>query len=307
MNSATQVLQKNLLEHKSVICRDDPYISRYFDRQISYRYLFKLFDSNMVEATAYQHFLNGKPVDLAIDISSMVGCPMGCKFCESALIKYSRTLTTNEMIAQVAQLIKDRGDSQFPKITCSFQGIGEPSIIAEKVVEVGFSLLKIDERIAISIATIGECLSAFKLWRQSNLPIDNLQVSSGGTTEPQINYLMPRSSKIKQLIEEAKICTFSPNIEKVKFNYILVKDFNDSDKDIERLISLFKDSNIIVKISFLNPTIAASQHLLLPGSFERAKEISYELQSNGIDSFVFGAFNSMNISCGQLAFVQGDV
>jgi len=187
---------------------------------------------------------------------------------------------------------------------CAYQGIGEPSLIAERVSESAAYLLTLDPRIEISIATLGTRVAAFKIWRESGIPIGNLQISSSGTTEEQINWLMPRQSTLKELLEEAKQCAQCSNFKKIKFNYLLIRGFNDSGEDVKRLISFFQGTTIIVKIGSLNSTLASKRAGLVPATFERAQEISRQLQANGISSFVGGPFNDTNVSCGQLAFVD---
>jgi len=304
MREIAQQTQSDRLQLLSVVKRKGPYQSKYFDRQITYRYLFRLYDSHTIESGAYLHFLGGEsiPTDLAIDISTMVGCPMACKFCESASISYVRPLTVAEMVSQVTQLVEEHDLSVLPKIVCSFQGIGEPSLIPARVLEASMRLLDIDRRAAISIATTGACLDAFRLWRESGMPIDNLQISHSGATVEQVRWLMPGVPAATKLLAEASLCAQSPNVQKVKFNYILIQGFNDSDEDIRRLILFFKGSPVIVRISALNPTTASRHHGLLPGTLARSQEIVHELQSNGINSFVHGCFSSTDVSCGQLTF-----
>lgn len=283
--------------------REDKFLSRYFDHQVSYRYLLQLADGNTIETSAYLHYLRGQIVDIAIDISSMIGCPMQCKFCESGSIAYVRALHPKEMLEQFFLMCKLHDSPEIPKILCSFQGIGEPSLIADTIIDVSQQLLELDTRCKISISTIGSKLSAFKLWRDSSLPIDNLQISSSGSADDQIARIMPRTPDITALIEESTLSLQSENIQKVKFNYILIKGINDTDRDVERLIELFRHRNIIVKISCMNETQIARYHHLASGDMDRAIFFAQRLQEADIDSYVFGAFNSIDISCGQLAFV----
>lgn len=284
--------------------REDKYNSRFFDYQIAYKYLFGLDNGDKIEACAYQHFLKSTPVALAIDVSSMVGCPMNCVFCESALIGYKKNLSLNEITDQFAYLIEKHDKPRFPRIVCSFQGIGEPSLIANTIIEAGHKLLRIDTRIFISISTIGANLNAFQLWRKSGLVINNLQVSCSAMTDEQKEVLMPNLPKIDNLISEAIACKQASNIRQVKINYILMDGVNDTDSDVQRLIHRFRGTGLIVKISALNKTTAATRKSLDSGSFRRAKEIQKELESNEIESYVYGSFAPTNISCGQLLFIN---
>jgi len=304
MSKSSQKINNYKLRKISIVKREDRYNSKYYDYQVAYRYLFQLLDEQQIESGAYLHFFGDTPVALAIDISSMVGCPMSCKFCESASIQYKRDLNIYEMIAQVTYLVEEHDKHKFPKIICSFQGIGEPSLIPHRIIEASRHFISSDHRINISISTIGFRLNAFKLWRECEIPIDNLQISCSGTTSKQIKWLMPDLPNLNKLVNEAILCTESDNIQKVKFNYVLIKDFNDSNQDVERLITLFSGTPIIVKISALNPTIASKGYKIIPGSFRRAEEICCKLKFNKVASYVYGSFNSTFVSCGQLSFID---
>jgi 23S rRNA (adenine2503-C2)-methyltransferase len=304
-------MHKNTLQTQSflqivkTIKRTNRFSSRYFDFQVAYKYLLRLLDNNLIETTAYQHYLNGVPTDLAIDISTMVGCPVGCRFCASATQVHVHTLTVEEIIAQVTTIINGHNFQEFPKIVCSFQGIGEPSLLPDEIVEASKSLIEIDSRIVISLSTTGIALDAFRIWRESDIFFDNLQISCCGTTTQQTKKLIPNSPSLRGLLVEAVKCIESNRFDKVKINYILIKNINDSEEDIQRLISFVKGLPITVKISSLNPTIASEQYGLNPSSFEHESKICSALQANGIDSYVYGSLSKTNVSCGQLAFLGG--
>jgi 23S rRNA (adenine2503-C2)-methyltransferase len=295
----------NAIELIKTFKKEEHFASRYFDRQIAYRYLFRLADGYTIESGAYQHFWGNTPATLAIDISSMVGCPKECKFCASASIPYVRALTANEMLSQVVRLVTKHDVYDFPKIVCSFQGIGETSLIDDLVVRVSRMIMRLDRRIAISLSTTATCLRAFKTWRDSEITFDNLQISYSGTTDEQINFLTPGLPEFDKIFREAKLCLQSPNFEKVKFNYIVIQGFNDSEEDISRLIMRFQGTSFIIKISILNLTESAKFYDLVPITYNRALEISDELKKNNIQSYVYGARNATNVSCGQLTFSKG--
>ena len=285
--------------------KSGPYSSRFFDYQIANRYLFRLQDGRTIESGAYQHFSGAKrkPVALAIDISTMVGCPMQCKFCASSFLTYIRPLTVEEMVAQVKRLISEK-DNGFEKIVCSFQGIGETSLIPDVIMQASRRVLQLDPRCHISIATLGNRLEAFRIWCESEVPIDNLQVSCSGTTNEQIDWLMPGIDDIETLFSEVKQCTYAKNINKIKINYVLIRGFNDSQADLTRLITKFGGTSIIIKISALNQTFASQHNRLVSVSQEQAQRFSAALIANGVDSFLHGSFKETNISCGQLTFIE---
>jgi 23S rRNA (adenine2503-C2)-methyltransferase len=291
-----------ILKELKVIKVEDTFISMNFDSQIAYRYLFQLNCKNTIETTAYLHFKNKIPSNLAIDISTMVGCPMDCQFCATSSQKYERQLTSEEIIEQVKLLIRNHDNKNIPEITCSFQGIGEPSLMAKEIIHVSKQLLKLDKRIILSIATMGNNLKAFDIWRNSNLPIFSLQLSCSGATNNKLKDIMPNSPKIELLVEELTKCTNTKNISKVKLNYILIKGYNDTIEDINNLIDIMKNKNIIVKISSLNNTTNTQGNNLNQSSKNEAIAIVEKLRENNILSYVYGTFNDTTISCGQLLF-----
>lgn len=241
------------LTEVSKCTRIDIYHSKFFDKQVAYRYLFCLSDGNLIESAAYHHFKRDPYIlqDLSIDLSTMVGCPCKCKFCASQSISYIRSLKPFEIISQFVRLVREHDIPSYPQIMCSFQGIGEASLIPEDIIEISKHLLKLDRRINISIATMGTFLRAFQIWRDSGVPIRNLQISLSGTTNEQTHWLMPASPDFKKLISEAQLCASTGRFHQIKFNYILIKDFNDSNSDVKRLISFFTNTPYILKISAL--------------------------------------------------------
>jgi len=280
----------------------ESFSSRYFDHQLAKRFLFKLNDCSTIESSLYKHYKDGKLQDISIDISTMIGCPIRCKYCAAASLKYERQLTTEEMIEQVLFLLNQENISSFPKINCSFQGIGEPSLLAKSVFEAGYKLLMIDKRCVLSISTTAANLNGVRFWRKENLPLDNLQFSSPLTNQKNHDLSFPKTPRHYDLIEEIHYCAESLNIQKVKYNYILIEGVNDRNVDIETLIKVFSNSSVIVKISSLNQTRNSLNNAMKQGTKKRADEISLALRENGIDSYVFGAFDNTTMSCGQLTF-----
>ena len=58
-----------------------------------------------------------------ICVSSQIGCRMGCKFCASTGIPFSRNLEPGEIVEQILAIEKD---SNIKISNIVFMGIGEP-------------------------------------------------------------------------------------------------------------------------------------------------------------------------------------
>jgi 23S rRNA (adenine2503-C2)-methyltransferase len=302
---AVECRMSTLLHPVRRLERQELFSSRHFDRQVGIRYLFQLSDACNIETSLYKHYLHGQPQDISIDISTMVGCPMGCTFCAATYIGFRRRLSAEEMVEQVSVILGEHDDPSFTKVLLSFQGIGEPSLIAGDVLHAGRTLLRLDRRFVLSIATMGANLSGIRLWRKEQLPIATLQFSCSGSDNAALDWLMSHRPSFERLVEEALLCAASPSIETVNLNYILMAGLNDRETDVDFLIRKFAATPIVVKVSALNETKSAVQHGLKAATKQQAEHFCNELRYNGVNSYVFGAFSDTNISCGQLAFEVG--
>ncbi|TLU82464.1 MAG: radical SAM protein [Chlorobium sp.] len=283
-----------------IISREDVFSSRYFDYQKSDKYIYYNKHNEQIEVGVYTHYLSATSTDIAIDLSTMIGCPMKCLFCQSASVNYERNLSSDEIAVIAKRIIKNHIHKNTKQITCSLQGIGEPSLIPETVIDLYQQLINYDKRVKYSISTIGASIDGLNKIINSGIKIDNLQITKCGTTNIVEKELTPNGISIAKLSELIKEIIKRHNIKKAKLNYILIKGKTDSKEDLQNLIAIFKNRGIAIKISYLNETECSTKYGLLPTSYNEAILFSSELQENGIDSYVFGSFKNIAISCGQL-------
>jgi 23S rRNA (adenine2503-C2)-methyltransferase len=279
--------------------REDRFDALTFDSQVAHKYVLRLADGNQVETAAYEHFRDGRRVRLAVDVSTMVGCPMRCVFCDAASLRYVRNLTPDEMTAQYAMAV-DAHAGDVGRLSASFQGIGETSLVDRLVVEAAERMVAHDPRTDITISTLGASPTAFAVWRDSGLPIGSVQLSAPGSTDAQVRAIAPRSPRLKTLVAELAACAECATIEEARLNYILIDGYNDSTEDARRLAALVGDAAIRVKVSCLNPTMSAARAGLEPATRARAEEFCAELGAHGTRAQVFGSFGDGHFSCGQL-------
>src|SRR5215831_4788018 len=170
-----------------------------------------------------------------ICISSQVGCPVDCKFCMTALLGLERSLTAGEIVGQVLlvarenQLRRDGG-----RLNIVMMGQGEPLLNLPNVVKAtrilldpaGFALSP--KRITISTAGIIPKIA--ELGREPVRP--KLAISLNASTEESRQELMPITRKyhLKDLLEACRAYPLRP-WEKLTFEYVLLKDLNDTDAD----------------------------------------------------------------------------
>jgi 23S rRNA (adenine2503-C2)-methyltransferase len=282
--------------------RRDSFASRFFDEQLSLKYLVSLRDGSSIETTLYEHSLDGRATDVAIDISTMVGCPMRCAFCASAVLDFIRPLEEEEIVGQVRHFY-DAGMLQAPQITCSFQGIGEPSAISGRIIDAATTLLRLDSRVVITVSTMASNPRGALAIASAGFPIHNFQFSVTSLDAVPEDRVMPGSPGLTVIAELASQCKDLPNVLKTKVNVVLLDGVNDDEASLDRLVTAFANSGVIVKISSLNETIASGRNLLESSGKSRAEEFVARLRARQVDSYLFGAFRNIHVSCGQLALI----
>ena len=232
-------------------------------------------------------------------VSSQVGCPLACIFCVTGQMGFKRNLSYLEIVEQVlffARFLKNKGQ----KITnLVFMGMGEPFLNYENVIRAIKSLndpegFNLGAR-RISISTVGIVAGIRKL-AQENLEV-NLAISLHAPNDELRSKLMPINDKhpLKEVLN-AVDDYLGKTRRRVMFEYIMIKNINDSDSLAYELAELLRGKLCFVNLIFYNPTgdFSASS----PQKIERFKKI---LEKQGIavtQRFRFGG--DIKAACGQL-------
>ena len=256
------------------------------------KYLFPV--SDFYVETTYVNYPNKH----IICFSSMVGCPIGCRFCVSGYGTPGRSLslTSQEMIQQCEHIIHEKQlDRAYKPILFSCMGEGEPLLNYDNVV-IAFNHLGIkypDSKLALS--TSGIRPSAIARLARERFPVPfKLQVSIHSVEEDvrkQLIVVTQPLSKIKQAIEE-----FAFSNHGLELNYVLFQGVNDSEEDGARLAEFA--GNILIKLNTYN-TISQS-NLQRSTNVEQFATVldrfgaTYEFyETNGTD---------IDAACGQLTY-----
>ena len=96
------------------------------------KYLFSAPDGARFEAVAIPLAHRDKGPKTIVCVSSQVGCAMGCAFCATGRMGFTRNLEAWEIVAQVAQV---RRDSPHPVRGVVFMGMGEPLLNEQAVIQ----------------------------------------------------------------------------------------------------------------------------------------------------------------------------
>lgn len=202
-------------------------------------------------------------------ISSQVGCTLTCTFCHTGTQTLVRNLTAGEIVGQIMlarDRIKDWPDDIMvnPKPPSSgryitnvvLMGMGEPLYNFDNV------------KTAINIAADGEGLSLSKrritlstsgvvpeIVRAGHEIGSALAISLHGTTDEIRNTLVPLNKKypIAQLLEACRNYPGLSNAKRITFEYVMLKDVNDTMADAKRLVKLLSGIPAKVNLIPFNP------------------------------------------------------
>jgi 23S rRNA (adenine2503-C2)-methyltransferase len=186
-------------------------------------------------------------------ISSQVGCTLTCSFCHTGTQKLVRNLTAAEIVGQIMMARDDLDDWPRPG-----EAYGERPRLISNIVLMGMGepLYNFDAvRDAMKIAMDGEGISLSR--RRITLSTSGvvpeiarcaeeigcmLAISFHATTDEVRDRLVPINKKwpIAELLEALRQYPKASNSERITFEYVMLKDVNDSDEDAHRLIKLIK-------------------------------------------------------------------
>ena len=212
------------------------------------KFLFKLIDHHKVE-TVLIPFHN----KYSICLSSQVGCAMNCSFCFTGKQGLKRNLTTSEIVGQFIQAwrwltVNRPGEERILNIV--FMGQGEPLHnfdAVKKACEIFLSQHGASIGVQkITISTAGY-IPGLKRWSQE-IPGVNLALSLHSPFEEKRNELIPINKKYP-LDDVLATIDQIPLSKKqfVTYEYILIKDFNDTPEDAEKLGAL-----LVGKSAYIN-------------------------------------------------------
>ena len=213
------------------------------------KYGFKLKDNNYIEAVLIPE--EGRNT---LCVSSQVGCAMGCGFCLTGSIGFKRNLTPGEIIGQVVRVrnwLNEKHDATAGLNNLVFMGMGEPLANFDNLLVTLDILteqrgLDFSER-RITVSTCGLVPKIIELGQKTKV---NLAVSLHSVDDSIRSQLMPINNTypVAELLEACRNFPM-PKRKRIMFEYILIKDLNDSETDAEMLAQKLK--SIPCKINLL--------------------------------------------------------
>ena len=170
-------------------------------------------------------------------VSSQIGCRMGCKFCVTGKIGFKRNLFAHEIVGQVMAAKQYAGEGRISNIV--FMGMGEPIDNLDNVLtslDIIKNSLGLDfshRRVTVSSVGLIDGLAAIEP------KVASLAISLNAADDKKRTHLMPinRIYPIREIVGFVRRFKGSRRI-RITFEYVMLKDFNDSMEDARMLADL---------------------------------------------------------------------
>jgi 23S rRNA (adenine2503-C2)-methyltransferase len=197
----------------------------------------------------------------ALCVSSQVGCTLNCTFCHTGTQALVRNLTAAEIVAQVQVARDDLAEWPSPKedrriSNIVFMGMGEPLYNLDNVAD-AIDIIADGEGIAISrrritVSTSGVVPELKALGERTQAM---LAISLHATNDDLRDVLVPLNKKydIATLMDGIRGYPGLSNTRRVTFEYVMLKDVNDSPAEAKALVKLLKGIPAKINLIPFNP------------------------------------------------------
>jgi 23S rRNA (adenine2503-C2)-methyltransferase len=213
------------------------------------KFLLRLEDGQLIESV----FIPDTPAN-TFCLSTQVGCAMKCGFCLTGKMGIIRNLTAGEIVGQVRVLVRELHMLQ-ARFNIVLMGMGEPLHNYDAVMK-ALRILADEHGLAVNprrvtLSTVGVLPALERLATEPLMP--NLAISLHATTEEQRDQLVPINRKygLKELLDACRRFPVKRR-ERITFEYVMLKDVNDSDEDARRLVRLLNGIKAKVNLLPLN-------------------------------------------------------
>jgi 23S rRNA (adenine2503-C2)-methyltransferase len=194
-------------------------------------------------------------------VSSQVGCTLTCKFCHTGTQRLVRNLTAPEIVAQVMNARDHLGEWPSPQegrllSNIVMMGMGEPLYNFDNVAK-ALKIVMDHEGIAISrrkitLSTAGVVPMIEKCGEELGVM---LAISLHAVTDELRDRIVPINKKypIAELMQACRNYPGLNNARRITFEYVMLKDVNDSPAEAHALVRLLKGIPAKVNLIPFNP------------------------------------------------------
>ena len=221
------------------------------------KWLLKFPDGNEVETVHIPEADRG-----TLCVSSQVGCTLTCKFCHTGTQKLVRNLTAAEVVGQMMLARDAFGEWPTPSdhsrmiTNVVMMGMGEPlynydNVAAALRIVMDGEGLSLSKR-RITLSTSGVVPAMRKCGEELNV---NLAVSLHAVDDDTRDHIMPINKKypLEELIKACRDYPGVKNSRRITFEYVMLRDVNDSDADARELVRLIAGIPAKVNLIPFNP------------------------------------------------------
>lgn len=194
----------------------------------------------------------------AVCISSQVGCAVGCKFCNTGTQKITRNLTAGEIVGQF-MLAKDvykewatTDNRMLSNIVV--MGMGEPLHNMDNMIK-ALNIFTDSDGLAISkrkitLSTSGIATNIIPIIKATGV---KLAISLHAPNNEKRNQIMPvnRQFPLENIMEACVEYQKLEGSRFITFEYLMLKDFNDSLEDARELVALMKKYKLGAKFNLI--------------------------------------------------------
>jgi 23S rRNA (adenine2503-C2)-methyltransferase len=244
-------------------------------------------------------------------VSTQVGCAMACSFCMTGTLGLKRNLTPGEIVAQVHAVNRavrqlENLETYRPLSNLVFMGMGEPLHNFENL-KTALSILQSEEgpnfsHRHITVSTVGLVPMIERFGQETDV---KLAISLNASTDEQRSKTMPVNRKwnIAALLDACREFPLRQG-RRITFEYVLLRDFNDSDEDAHRLVQLLKGIPAKVNLIPYNENPGLGFHTTAE---ERAERFRHLLTEGHVAAFIRqNRGRDIAGACGQLANRGGE-
>jgi len=256
------------------------------------KYSFTLGDGNVIESVL---LIDGRRKTLCI--STQAGCAMNCVFCATGGLKLRRNLTASEIVDQVYAV--EKHGRRITNVV--YMGMGEPLANYDAVLK---SVRILNDPAGrnigvrrLIISTCGLAPAVKKLAGEDIHP--RLAISLNAPTDDLRTKLMPVNATypLRALLDAVRAYQLRVK-ERVTFEYVMIKGFNDSIRHAEQLIKILRRFNCNLNLIEYNSHPGCK----FKGSgAEKIERFAHAVKQAGIETTIrFKMGSSIFAACGQL-------
>ncbi|WP_119460710.1 23S rRNA (adenine(2503)-C(2))-methyltransferase RlmN [Rhodospirillaceae bacterium SYSU D60014] len=194
-------------------------------------------------------------------VSSQVGCTLTCRFCHTGTQRLVRNLSAAEIVGQVMLARDALGEWPSPQdgrllSNIVMMGMGEPLYNYDNVAK-ALKIVMDGEGISISkrritLSTAGVVPMIRRCGAELNV---NLAISLHAVTDEIRDEIVPINRKypIAELLDACRSYPGLNNARRITFEYVMLRDVNDSPADARALVRLLKGIPAKVNLIPFNP------------------------------------------------------